>query len=498
MLFKTRDNESFIYDSNIKHNYKFDYTKTNYVNTRTKVTITCKEHGDFEQRPQSHLNGQNGCPYCNNTHQKKSKKDYGLYLESLIEKANKKHDFKYKYIKETLKQFDSYVDIICPEHGNFNQRFDAHLRGQGCSICSNNQKIDTKLFIEKSKIIFNNHYDYIKTNYINNSTKVTIICKEHKTNLNVYPYQHLNGQGCKECNHLYIKKNIDDYNKKITTKEFIEKSKKIFFNKFDYTKTNYINTRTKVTITCKEHGDFEQRVQSHLKGQCGCKKCLGIFDKTQDEFINESKQKHGNKFLYDKVNYINTVTKITLICKEHGKFDTKPKTHLKNDGGCPKCSERGKLNTKDFIKKSKKIHKNKYDYSQTIYVNNTSIVDIICPKHGLFQQQPRTHISGSGCSGCSDSGFNKYKPGILYYILIDGKYYKIGITNKSIKERFTKDFDRIKVIKEWYYDDGEECYNMEQYYLKEFEWAKVNNVNILAKGGNTELFDRDILNLDFN
>ena len=267
--------------------------------------------------------------------------------------------------------------------------------------------------------------------------------------------------------------------------------------KFDYTKTNYINTRTKVIITCKEHGDFEQRPQSHLKCQCGCKKCLGIFDKTQNEFINESIKIHGNKFLYDKVNYINTVTKITLICKEHGEFDTKPKTHLKNYGGCPKCSERGKLNTKDFINKSKKIHGNKYDYSQTNYVNNNSIVDIICPKHGLFQQKPKTHISGSGCSLCSDSGFNKSKPGILYYILIDGKYYKIGITNKSIKERFISDSNDIKIIKEWYYDDGEECYNMEQYYLKEFEWAQIKNRNILAKGGNTEIFDRDILCLDF-
>lgn len=130
------------------------------------------------------------------------------------------------------------------------------------------------------------------------------------------------------------------------------------------------------------------------------------------------------------------------------------------------------------------------------YNNLHDKIEIICPIHGLFQQIAKVHRYGSGCPKCSISGFDLNKAGILYYILIDGRYYKIGITNKSIKERFQSDKIDIKIIKEWYYEDGEECYNMEQYYLKEFEWAKAKNVNIL-NGGNSELFRYDILNLDY-
>ena len=106
---------------------------------------------------------------------------------------------------------------------------------------------------------------------------------------------------------------------------------------------------------------------------------------TTGEFIKKSIKIHGNKYDYSKVNYIDSLTKVDIICKKHGVFKQKPNKHFKNSGGCPKC----KLNKCElFIKKSIKIHRNKYGYSLVKYINAKTKIKIICPKHGIFEQKP--------------------------------------------------------------------------------------------------------------
>ena len=126
---------------------------------------------------------------------------------------------------------------------------------------------------------------------------------------------------------------------------------------------------------------------------------------TTDEFIKKSREVHGDKYDYSKANYLNSHTKICIICPKHGKFWKEASSHLKGQG-CPKCSyENVSLNmmssTDEFIKKAKKIHGDKYDYSKVEYINNHTKICIICPKHGKFWQQPNNHLSGSGCYKCA-------------------------------------------------------------------------------------------------
>lgn len=110
--------------------------------------------------------------------------------------------------------------------------------------------------------------------------------------------------------------------------------------------------------------------------------------KTTEQFIEDARKVHGNKYNYDKVKYKNNKTKIIITCLEHGDFLQTPNKHLIGRG-CPKCCNEQKhfrrLKTKDqFIEEANKVHNNFYNYSKTEYYNNKTKIEIICPIHGSF------------------------------------------------------------------------------------------------------------------
>lgn len=122
----TSDTNDFVDKSKKVHNGKYDYSKTVYKNAITKVTITCQHHGDFEQRPNSHLRG-SGCPKCS---------DKTSNQQSFAEKSNKVHNGKYNYDQVIYKNTNTKVKIVCKDHGVFEQTPYSHLRGDGCPRCS--------------------------------------------------------------------------------------------------------------------------------------------------------------------------------------------------------------------------------------------------------------------------------------------------------------------------------------------------------------------------
>ena len=196
--------------------------------------------------------------------------------------------------------------------------------------------------------------------------------------------------------------------KKFKTDEIIEMFKKVHGNKYDYSKVEYTKMHDKVIITCPIHGEFKQEAHAHLKGQ-GCPKC-GIearSDKRKDnkkQFIEKAMAVHGDKYDYSEVNYIDSQTKVCIICPKHGEFWQMPYSHIGGQG-CPKCyneeRKRGRIKTlEQFIGKAIAIHGDKYDYSKVEYTDCMTKVCIICPKHGEFWQTPSSHLQGKGCKKC--------------------------------------------------------------------------------------------------
>ena len=314
----------------------------------------------------------------------------------------------------------------------------------------NNVKLTTEEFIFKAKQIHGNKYDYSLVEYNGNKIKVKIICPEHGI-FEQSPNSHLMLHGCLDCSGL----------KRLTTRMFIEKSKKIHGDKYDYSLVEYENITKKVKIICFEHGMFLQTPSEHFNGS-GCQICSGTKKRNTDEFILKSKEIHGDKYEYSLVDYINSKTNVKLICKKHGEFEITPNVHYLGDGGCKKCADNSKkLKIEDFIDRSNSIHDNKYNYSLVDYINCKTKIKIVCPEHGIFEQTPRTHLLGRGCPICSESKGEKKITRIL--------------KNSNIKFDKQKTFenckDKNKLAFDFYIPDINTCieYDGKQHF-EPIEW----------------------------
>ena len=191
----------------------------------------------------------------------------------------------------------------------------------------------------------------------------------------------------------------------MTTKEFIEKAKKVHNGKYKYDKCEYVNANTKVVITCDKHGDFSQSPYAHLNGQ-GCPKCAGR-GLNRDEVIELFREVHGDKYDYSKMEFSKMSEKVCIICPEHGEFWQTPHRHYKFKQGCPKCghhkrNEGRKVTVQSFIERANKIFNGYYDYSKVQFTNaKEDDITIICPKHGEFKYKVFWHLAGHGCKHCA-------------------------------------------------------------------------------------------------
>lgn len=240
------------------------------------------------------------------------------------------------------------------------------------------------------------------------------------------------------------------------TATFAEKAKSVHGEIFCYKKVKYENTLTKVCIVCPKHGEFWQKPKKHLEGR-GCRYCSSMTPKSVHDFIKEAKHIHKGFYSYDKSNYINSNTKVVITCIKHGDFSQRPDDHLSGQGCRECYRERAgnshRLTIEEFIARAIKKHKGFYSYERAVYVNAASKVVITCPEHGDFKQTPNQHANkGDGCPKCRPKGWhrsgfveacnNNQGWGCLYAIECSNGlefFYKIGITSKDLSLRFSGD-----------------------------------------------------------
>ena len=305
--------EEFIEKAKLVHGDRYDYSLVEYRGAHEKITVICKKHGEFQQKGYHHLCGQN-CSKCMG--QNKTTNEF-------IEEANYIHKNKYNYSLVEYKKAHSIIKIICPVHGIYTQTPSNHLNGAGCLKCAGNY-MDSKYFIEKAKLVHGDKYDYSLVDYKRSKQNVKIVCSIHGE-FKQLPNNHLNGAGCGKCD-----------NKNKTTDEFIKQAKLIHGDKYDYSLVDYKLSKEKIKIICPIHGEFKQIPNGHLIGS-GCAKCDNK-NKTTDEFINQAKMMHGEKYDYSLVDYVRSIKKIKIICPAHGIFLQTPSDHL-SGYGCKYCYE---------------------------------------------------------------------------------------------------------------------------------------------------------------
>jgi hypothetical protein len=227
--------EEFVAIATEKHGAKYDYSKSVYTTSRDKLIVVCPEHGEFLVRASSHTGG-SGCPRC--PRKKKPCEEHGL---------------------------DSVIDESISD--------DARIK----------QELANKKFITRATMVHGDNYDYFKSVYKSMTSKLIIICRKHGEFLQS-PQSHLKYRGCPKCG--FLKKSekligtkldrklirMDRIRVRNATEQFIESAKIVHGDKYDYSKTLYVHSKTKVVIVCKEHGEFHQTPNGHLRGK-GCRAC---------------------------------------------------------------------------------------------------------------------------------------------------------------------------------------------------------------------------------
>jgi len=190
--------------------------------------------------------------------------------------------------------------------------------------------------------------------------------------------------------------------RKLTTSEFIKKANQIHNNYYNYSKSKYVNAHTKIKIICPKHGEFWQKPNNHIHLKQKCAKCIGQYKPSTKEFIQKVKKIHNNKYDYSLVIYKHNRHKIKIICPHHGIFLQEPSSHLRGQN-CPYCTNK-KI---DFINLANKTHNNRYKYPNK-YINSQTKIKIICEVHGAFYQRPCDHINKkTNCPTCARGNYSQ-------------------------------------------------------------------------------------------
>jgi hypothetical protein len=256
---KPKTTEKFIEQSIKMHGNKYDYSMVKYVGNLIDVCIICPKHGEFLQKPNCHLQ-QAGCPKCAIERRTNTQ-------DQIISDFILAHGSKYDYSKVKYRILEEKVCIICPDHGEFWQEPGSHKRGVGCPECYEARRAKTQEeFILQAIKVHGNKYDYSKVKYVDNKSKICIICPVHGEFFQVAGNHIQVASGCLKCS---------IYNKRITTDKFIKEARAMHGDKYDYSKVNYIRRSDKVCIICPKHGEFWQIAVNHINGH-RCFKCSQI------------------------------------------------------------------------------------------------------------------------------------------------------------------------------------------------------------------------------
>jgi NAD-dependent dihydropyrimidine dehydrogenase PreA subunit len=441
-----------------------------YLDSKTKINLICQTHGIFSTTSNGFYGLGHGCAKCSdncpeqaaeNFIKKISDSEYTLSTGESYERNNKK------------------VGLICSKHGVFFITPKSFNNSHGCAKCSDNcPEQAAENFIKK---ISDSEYTLSTgESYERNNKKVGLICSKHGVFF-ITPESFNNGHGCAKCSGKCPEQAAERFYKLI--------------NKLDYALKKgefYTGAHNNVTLVCPNHGDFMVD-PSNLRNGSRCKSCaVNSFENGEKRFysiISKSVYKLAEGEYYRGAN-----KNIVLVCSVHGNFLTTPSV-VKRGSGCSKCSNTSIEQSKDRFN----IILDELNYSLAdgeVYEKDNVKIGLLCHTHGLFYISPGKLKSGTRCRDCSKNGFQTKKPATIYYLEFfpqpGRSVFKIGITNRTIKERYYgQSSTPYKTIWEYKFICGSECLKWEKRALTAMN--KHRCVDKPVNGiSNAELFDINV------
>jgi len=469
--------EKFIKKAREKHGDKYDYSKTIYRGSKTKSTIICPKHGEFQQRPADHL--RYDCRKCGIESRVEKQ---SISLSEYLIRAREKHGDKYDYSKiPSDATSKSKVIVVCSKHGEFEIVLKNHVYSNGCYRCGKESMASIRRdsqedFIEKAKNTHGDYYDYSKVDYVNSTTDVIITCPTHGDFMQ-QPVSHTQGRACPKCGHKRA-----GLEGRLTQEQFLYKARQMHGDYYDLSKAEYTKGDELIEIICSIHGSYHQKAIIFLTGRgcepCGRHRAAASRRSSTEEFVAKARQLHGDFYDYSKVDYTTTKGLVTIGCPKHGDFEITANEHITwnrnvtdKPRGCKYCS-RSEIHPDDFIEDCRKVHGDRFDYSKTKYTGYHNYITVICPEHGEWKTMAGVFLR-SNCPSCATYGFNSQIPAHAYLIKYetpDFVAYKQGITNqkvaqrmvalkRSIKEKYPT--AKIKLIDKRYFESGQDARDLE-------------------------------------
>ncbi len=188
-------NSEFIKKAVEVHGDTYDLSLVKYSGMNKKIEVVCKTHGPFSVQANNFIYRKSGCPKCKNL---KTSERCRRTLQSYAEEGAIKHDGKFTYVGLSYEGYSAHLTIVCPQHGEFKQLAQSHIKGVGCTKCSK-PVFDHESFVTAASAIHDGKYDYSNATYSNSLEKVRIVCQKHGEFLQT-PNCHINmGNGCPRC-----------------------------------------------------------------------------------------------------------------------------------------------------------------------------------------------------------------------------------------------------------------------------------------------------------
>lgn len=269
-----------------------------------------------------------------------------LTREEFIDKYKQRFpNSTYDFSKFEYENSHEKATFICPKHGEFRTTPNYLLMGSGCPTCGGTKKMTKEEFIQQANLVHHNFFTYDKVEYKNVNGKIIITCPIHG-DFEQKANAHLSGYSCPMCrkekikHEITLREQVNASTKKLSEEEFLKRAMEIH-PEYDYSKTKFQNVRTKVTITCREHGDFDL-TPCHFLGGRGCPSCAGNKKMDTEDFIKKYRERFPLSTLdFSKSEYISTHIPIKVKCHEHEKVEEfwNMPSNLLSGQGCPFCSK---------------------------------------------------------------------------------------------------------------------------------------------------------------
>ena len=330
--------ETFLQRSTNVWGNRWDYSSTVYKGARADLAITCPTHGEFSQAASSHMKGHVGCSGCS----PKSAR-YKDFFSRAKEVWGDRWDYSSTPPLEGRK---NPIPIKCTLHGIFMQMPRAHLDlVVGCIPCRVGY-FDQVSFLDRSREVWGSRWDYTLVDYVNSSTPVTIGCPAHGEFYQAPRHHILGNVGCKKCRREQAcspSNSIIQQSREVWGDRWDYTEAEC--------PDGY---RGNITLRCREHGAFTGDISNHLRGNVSCVPCRDHGNLTTDEVIRRSKEVWEDRWDYSKTRYVRQLEKVTFTCREHGDFEQYTDAHFRGGVGCSKCSwskvSKGEKEVLEYIK----------------------------------------------------------------------------------------------------------------------------------------------------